>query len=80
VEATDPDPTYFDDVTAAGAEQRRAQINAELDAFIEMLGGRSIEANRKAEVDGKQRVMQAGALTDGVETEGGVQHNSGADA
>jgi hypothetical protein len=56
-----------------GAERRRAKIHSEINNFIELLGGRSIEANLKAEREGK-RLMQAGAKAD-VKTVGGVKHS-----
>lgn len=72
VETTDPEPHYFDDTSAAGAEARRARIHAQLEHFIGLLGGRSLEANRAAEREGA-RQFQAGALAEG-ETVGGVRH------
>ena len=38
VEATDPEPAYFDDESPAALEAQRATIEGELSNFIELLG------------------------------------------
>merc|ERR1712129_150307 len=69
IEPTDPEPDYFADASPDVLEAKTSEIRCELENFIGLLGGRSIEENR-----GKDRTFQAGALSGEAETVGGVQH------
>ena len=73
VESSDPDPSYFDDDSLETLETNRAAIEGALSDFIELLGGRSLEANRAVEAAGGEREFQAGAKAKG-ETKGGIAH------
>jgi len=69
IEPTDPEPDYFADTSPDALEAKTGEIRRELENFIGLLGGWSIEENR-----GKDRKFQAGALTGKGKTIGGVQH------
>jgi|EP01046_Picozoa_sp_COSAG06_P012908 hypothetical protein len=75
IESSDPAPEYFDDTSAQTLEANRAAIEEELSNFIELLGGRSVEANRELAAAGGERVFQAGAKAN-KETKGGIAHGT----
>ena len=75
IEASDPQPDYFDDTSEQKLELNRAAIELELNKFIGLLGGRSVEANRKLAEAGQERVFQAGVKAN-KETKGGIAHGT----